>query len=77
MWENFVNQSNSFEDVALNVDTNKPQNLELWLDAADFANLFKMEDFRLYKLHKAVEQKKDWIWTSDGEDVISILIQII
>ena len=32
--ENLLNQSNSFEDVALNVDTNENQNLELLLDAA-------------------------------------------
>ena len=32
----FWHQSNSFEDVALNVDTNKNQNLELLLGAADF-----------------------------------------
>ena len=32
----FFNQSNSCEDVALNVDINKNQNLELWLSAADF-----------------------------------------
>ena len=36
MEENLLNQSNSCEDVALNVDTNKNQNLELLLSAADF-----------------------------------------
>ena len=34
--ENLVNQSYSFEDAALNVDSNKTQNLELLLDVADF-----------------------------------------
>ena len=40
-----MNQSNRFEDVALKVDTNKTQNLELLLDAADFRKLRVMEDF--------------------------------
>ena len=31
-----MSQSNGFKVVALNVDTNKTQNLELLLDAADF-----------------------------------------
>ena len=31
-----LNQSNCFKDMALNVDTNKNQNLELFLNAADF-----------------------------------------
>ena len=31
----FVNQSNGFEDVALNVDTDETQNLKLLLDASD------------------------------------------
>ena len=35
--QNLVNQLNSFEDVAFNVDTNKSQNLELLRDTADFA----------------------------------------
>ena len=36
MEENLLNQSNSCEDVALNVDKNINQNLELLLGAADF-----------------------------------------
>ena len=39
-----LNQSNSFEDVALYVDTNKSQNLELLLGAADFAKFLVVED---------------------------------
>ena len=38
-----MNQSNGLEDVALNVDTNKTQNLELLLGAADFAKFIAME----------------------------------
>ena len=49
------NQSNSSEDVALNVDTDKPQNLEFLLNDADFAKFFVMEDFKHYK--EAVERK--------------------
>ena len=33
---NFLNQSNWFENVALNMDTNKTPNLELLLSAVDF-----------------------------------------
>ena len=51
--KSLVNQSNGFEDVALNVNTNKTQNLELLLDAADFAK-FAMEDFKHFEFHKAV-----------------------
>ena len=36
MQENLLNQSNSCEDVALNLDTDKNRNLELLLCAADF-----------------------------------------
>ena len=57
MWKSLVNQSNGFEDVALNVDTNKIQNLELLLDAANFAKFHTMEDFKHYELHKAVGPK--------------------
>ena len=57
-----MNQSNDFEDVALNVDTKKTQNLEL--DAADFAKFLAMEDFKHDVLHEAVGR------TSDGEGVI-------
>ena len=32
----FWNQSNNFEEMALNVDTNKNQNLEVLLGAPDF-----------------------------------------
>ena len=52
-----MNQSNSFEDVDLNVDTNNTQNLELLLDAADFAKFLTMEDFKQYELHKDVGPK--------------------
>ena len=52
-----MNQSNGFEDVALNVNTKKTQNLELFLDAADFAKFLAMEDFKHYELHKAVGRK--------------------
>ena len=55
--KSFVNQSNSLKDVALNVDTNKTQNLELLLDAADLAKFLAMEDFKHYELHKAVRCK--------------------
>ena len=34
--ENLLNQSISFEDVAVNMDTNKSQNLKLLLDVTDF-----------------------------------------
>ena len=43
--------------MALNLDTNKTQNLELLLDAADFAKFHAMEDFKYYELHKAVRRK--------------------
>ena len=46
-----------FEDVALNVDTNKTQNFELLLDATDFPNFLAMEDFKQCELHKAMEPK--------------------
>ena len=50
-----MNQSSGFEDVALNVDTNKTQNLELLLDDADdIAKFLAMEDFKRNELHKAV-----------------------
>ena len=65
-----MNQSKCFEDVALNVDTNKTQNLELLLDAADFAKLLAMKDFKQRELHKVVGRKWDWILTSDGKGVI-------
>ena len=42
MEKSLVNKSNGFEDVALNVDTNKTQNLELLLYAADFAKFLAM-----------------------------------
>ena len=54
--------------MALNV---RIKNLELWLDTADFAKFLAMEDFKHYGLLNAV------VRTSDGEGVISILIQII
>ena len=46
--KSLVNQSNGFEDVALNVDTNKTQNLDFLLDAADFAKFLAMKDLRGY-----------------------------
>ena len=49
-----MNQSNSFDDVALNVATNKTQNLELLLDAADLAKFLVIEDFKHYELRKAL-----------------------
>ena len=52
-----MNESNSFEDVALNVNTGKTQELELLLDATDFAKFLVMEDFKHYELHKAMECK--------------------
>ena len=48
-----MNQTHSFEDVTWNVDTNKTQNLELLLDAADFANFLAMEEFMHYELWNA------------------------
>ena len=54
MLKSLVNQLNGFKDVTLNVDTNKTQNLELLLDAADFAKFLTMEDFKHYELHKAM-----------------------
>ena len=56
---------NSFEVVALNVDTNKTQNLELLLDAADFAKLLAMENFKNHELHKAVGCKATILLDSD------------
>ena len=55
--------SNISEHVALNMDTNKTQNLELLLGATDFAKILRIEDFKHYELHNAVEHKYDWIWT--------------
>ena len=52
-----MNQLNGFEDVALNVDIEKSQNLDLLLDAADFAKFLAMEDFKNYELHKAIGLK--------------------
>ena len=49
-----MDHSNGFKDVALKVDTEKTQNLELLLDAADFAKFPAMEDFKHYELHKAL-----------------------
>ena len=60
-----MNQSNGFEDKALNVDTDKTQNLELLLNAADFAKFLAMEDSKHYELHKTMGRKKDWIRTSE------------
>ena len=42
MQQNLVDQSNNFEDVALNVDTNETQNLEL-LDAAILQNSSRLK----------------------------------
>ena len=44
--------------MALNVDTNKMQNLSLLLGAADFVKFLVMEDYRHYELHKAVQHIK-------------------
>ena len=55
--KSLVNESNGFEDVALNMDTKKTQNLELLLDAVDFAKFLVMKDFKHYDLHKAVGHK--------------------
>ena len=52
--ENLVNQSKSFTDVVLNVDTNETQNLELLFEAVDFA---KMDDLKHYEFNKVVEHK--------------------
>ena len=52
-----MNQSKGFDDVALNMDTNKSQNLELLLDADDFVKFLAMEDFQHYELTKAVGPK--------------------
>ena len=52
-----MNQSNGFEEVALNVDTYKTQNLELLLDAADFAKFIATKDCNHYELHKGVGPK--------------------
>ena len=59
------------------MDTNKTQNLELLLGAADFAKFLLIEDFKHYELHKAVERMIGFGLVSDGEGVISILNQII
>ena len=48
-----MNQSNGFEGAALNVDTNKTQNLELLLDATDFPKFLTTEDFKHYELGAA------------------------
>ena len=57
MQENLLNQLNSFEDVALNVDTNKNQNLELLLSAADFHFCLGTQDVPLYTyIHQQVLQ---------------------
>ena len=56
--KSLVNQSNGFGDVALNVDTYKTQNLELLLDAADFAKFIATKDVcNHYELHKGVGPK--------------------
>ena len=52
-----MNQSNGFEDVAFNVGTKKTQNLELMLNAANFAKFLATEDFKHYELHKAMGRK--------------------
>ena len=52
-----MNQSNGFEDVALNVDTYETQNLELLLDAADFAKFLLTEDFKHYEEHKSSQSR--------------------
>ena len=49
MHENLLKQSNYFEDVALNMDTNKTQNLEILLGAAGF--LPKKKKNRKYSRH--------------------------
>ena len=54
-----MNQSINFEDVALNVDTNKTQNSELVVDAADFSKFLAMEDFKHYELPKSMGSKQD------------------
>ena len=53
-----MDHSNGFKDVALKVDTEKTQNLELLLDAADFAKFPAMEDLKHYELHKALLGRK-------------------
>ena len=55
-WENLVNLKSS-ADVALNVDTNKTQNLELLLDAADWAKFLAIEDFKHYSYTKLWDEK--------------------
>ena len=40
--------------MALNVDTYKTQNLEILLEAADFAKFLAMENFKHYDVRKAV-----------------------
>ena len=60
-----VNQSNSFEDVAMSGNTNKTQNLEF---------------YRWFcKIPRNAVEPNKWfrLGTSDGEGVIFILIQII
>ena len=42
--KNLLNLSNSSEDVAMHVDTNKSQNLELLRSAADFVKFLAAED---------------------------------
>ena len=51
-----MNQSKSFEDMALNVNTNKTQNLEVFLDDANFSKFLAMEDFRHYELYRVMGQ---------------------
>ena len=48
MKENLLNQSNAFENMVLNMDTNKNQNFELFLGAADFAKILAVEDVPLW-----------------------------
>ena len=44
--------------MALNVDTDKSQNLELLLDAADFAKFLKMEDFNIMSYTKPLNANR-------------------
>ena len=59
LWkENLLNQSNTFEDVALIVYTNKNQNLELLLGADDFHFYLSTQDVPLCTcVHQQVLQK--------------------
>ena len=64
MYESLLNQSNSFKDVAFYVDTNKTQNLELLLGAADFSQNFLQWKMSLF-LHLSKPASVTKIYVTD------------